>query len=120
VSSDVHSSGARLLVGDGILALLLLNEARHRIIARAFGVLSNDSNLVTVSAIAAVAEVLRDTAPPIPKPVRPSVGDAALGAAALNATAHSIAGDSFATTRLLGPLMAFAVLTRSFRPMARA
>jgi hypothetical protein len=32
-----HLSGARLFVGDTVIAFRLLNEARHRIMSRVFG-----------------------------------------------------------------------------------
>jgi hypothetical protein len=119
VNRDKHVGGARLLFGDGILLFLLLNEARHRIVAWVFGVAREDSNLVTTLAIGAVAEVLGDAAPPIRRPARPSVADTAIGAAALKETAHRIAGDSSRDTPFFGALIAFALLGRSFRPLVR-
>jgi hypothetical protein len=119
VNRDNHVGGARLLFGDGILAFLLLNEARHRIVAWVFGVAKENSNLVTILAIGAVAEVLSDKAPPIRRPTPPSIADTAIGAGALNEIAHRIAGDSSRDTPFFGALVAFALLGRSFRPMLR-
>lgn len=111
--------GARRLLGDGILVFLLLNEARHRIAASVFGVDKDNSNLVTTFAIGALVEVLSDKTPPIRRPAPPAAADTAIGIAALNETAHRIAGDWSRGTPFFGALVAFAVLWRSFRPMLR-
>jgi hypothetical protein len=55
-------SSARLLVGDGIIVLGLLNEWRHRIMATVFGVSRYDSNVLTLFVIAAFAGALRRAA----------------------------------------------------------
>lgn len=105
--------------GDSILAFLLLNEVRHRIAAWVFGVAKDNSNLVTIFAIGALAEVLSDQAPPVHRPPAPPLSDAVIGAAALNETAHRIAGDWSRDTPFFGGLVAFVVLWKSFRPMLR-
>ena len=46
-----HRSSARLFVGDAVIAFRLLNEARHRIMYRAFGMPREHSNLMTLFVI---------------------------------------------------------------------
>jgi hypothetical protein len=56
---DERPSGAKLLFTDAEVAARVLNEGRHRIITRAFGVQSRESSfsslLITLIAIGAVA-----------------------------------------------------------------
>src|SRR3954447_9002962 len=45
----------RLIFGDATIVFLLLNEVRHRVMARLFGVSRKDSNIVTAVAVAVTA-----------------------------------------------------------------
>lgn len=114
-----HASGARLLFGDAILAFLLLNEARRRIVGAVLGVAEDNTGLVTIFALGAVAEMLSDKAPPVRRPPPPSIADTAIGVGALNEMAYRIAGDWSRRTPFFGALVAFAMLEKSFRPMLR-
>jgi hypothetical protein len=120
MNGDKNLGAARLLFGDAIIAFLLLNEVRHRIVARVFGVSREDSNVVTIIAVGSLAEGLHGSAARVRAvPARLSVAEAAIGAAALKETAHSVAGDWSRTTPFFGALVAFAVLGRSFGPVLR-
>ena len=57
-----HLSSARLFVGDSLIALRLLNEARHRIMSLLFGMSREHSNLMTLFVLARSRE--RSSAPP--------------------------------------------------------
>jgi hypothetical protein len=120
LNGDKHLGAVRLRLHGAIIAFLLLNEARHRIVERVFGVSREDSNTVTVVAIGSLAEGLHGSAARVlgVRP-RPSIADAAIGAAALKETAHGVAGDWSRNTPFFGALIALAVLERSFGPMLR-
>jgi hypothetical protein len=94
---------------------LLMGEARRRVVTRMFGVPREDQSfLVTMIVIGAVATVLRGFAPrPLP---RPSGADVAMGGAVLSATLRGIAGAPSRNMPFAGALIAFAVLSRSVRP----
>jgi hypothetical protein len=120
LNGDKNLGAARVVFGGAIMAFLLLNEVRHRIVERVFGVSREDSNLVTIFAIDSVAEGLHGSAARVleVRP-RPSVADAAIGAVALKETVHGVAGDLSRNTPFFGALLALAVLERSFGPMLR-
>ncbi|MEN3285092.1 MAG: hypothetical protein V7607_6232 [Solirubrobacteraceae bacterium] len=94
---------------------LLLGEARKRVVTGAFGIPRGDQSfLVRMILIGAVATVLRDLAPrPWP---RPSGADAAMGGSVLNATLRGIAGAPSRNMPIAGALIAFGLLSRSLRP----
>ena len=121
-SSLKHVSPERLLVGDAIILFRILSEARHRAVARVFGVGKEHSTLVTLIAIGAFARALgRIAAAPRTqvRKVRSSptaVGDAMIGTAAFRETVDSIAGHPSRDTSSAAALIAFAVLAHSFRP----
>jgi hypothetical protein len=109
--------GAGLLFSDVRLALLLLDEARYRVVARLFGVPREKSYLVTVIALGLAAQAARDRATRMFKvPGGPSVGDSMIGAAVLRESVYGIAGALPSEAPFLGTLVAVAVLGRTFRP----
>lgn len=111
---------ARLLFGDSIIAFLLLNDARHRIVARVFGVSREDSNLVTTAAIGSVANGLQGGAARVRGArVRPTVFELGVGGALVKETTHRVAGDWSRTTPLFGALIAVVVLEKSLGPALR-
>lgn len=112
---------ARLLCGDAIIVVLLLNEARHRVVSRVFGVSRDDSNLVTAVTIGSGGHALHHQAARVRSlPARPSLFDTAVGAAVLNETVQRIAGDASRDTPAFSSLVAFALLDRGFGPTLRA
>ncbi len=107
-SSLKHVSPERLLVGDAIILFRILSEARHRVVARVFGVGRQDSTLVTLIVIGAFARALHRIAAAPGRQVRKvrssptAVGDAMIGTAAIKETIDSIAGHP-SRTRPLPP-----------------
>jgi hypothetical protein len=111
---------ARLLVGDAGIAFLLLNEARHRIVGRVFGVSRKDSNVVTAVTVGLMAGGLATGAARVRSVrMRPSAAEAAMGAVALKETAHGIAGEWSRGTPLFAGLIALVVVEKSFGPALR-
>ena len=103
-----------------MLVLLLLNEGRHRVVGRLFGVSRADANIVTVvalsslaSAAAAAAARLRSARP------HPSIAGAAVGAVVVKEAAHGIAGEWSRTTPLFAGLVTLVALEKSFGPALR-
>jgi hypothetical protein len=110
---------ARLLFGDTIIGFLLLNEARHRVIAWVYGMPREDSNQMTAVAIGSLAGGLHTGARLLGSRAVPSVAATAIGAAALKETVNGIAGPASRTTPAFGALVAFALLGTSFGPALR-
>jgi hypothetical protein len=120
VNGNATLGAGRLVLGDSLIALLLLNEARHHVVARLYGVPREDSNQMTAIAIASMAGGLQNGARVLGAHAVPSVAVTAMGAAVLKETAHGIAGDASRTTPAFGALIAFAVIWRSFGPSVHA
>jgi hypothetical protein len=113
--------GARLLISDSTVAYLLLNEARGRVVQRMFGVPKNNSALVTVIALAALAEAIHENARKALKgPAAPSQGDSLLGFAIVNEVLRGLAGAGSGDSPFFGPLVTFALVSASIRPAVRA
>ena len=121
MSANSNVGFARLFFGDAAIVLLLLNNVRHRMVARVFGVSREDSNLVTVVAIGSAAVAVHATATRVrrrsgvthlsrtPRSEPPSLRGTALG----------IAGEPSRAVPAFGGLMALALLGRSSRPALR-
>src|SRR4051812_32326876 len=110
----------RLIFGDATIVFLPLNEVRHRVMARLFGVSRKDSNIVTGVAVAVTAAGAQSAAGRLHRMAkRPSGADTAIGAVVLKETAHGIAGDWSRGTPLFATLIVFVVLERSFGPAVR-
>jgi hypothetical protein len=116
-----HLSSARLFVGDGVVVFRLLNEARHRIMSRVFGMPREHSNLMTLFVIAAFVRALQRAAAAPGTQVRKvrssptAVGDTLIGAAAARETVNSIAGRPARDTPSAAALIAFALTAYGLR-----
>ena len=109
--------GARLLVSDVRVALLLLDEARHRAVKRLFGVSRDQSWAVTLIALAALAQAAHEKSDQMLRgPGGPTRADVALGAAALRELLAWIPGPSSRDTPLVGTLVMIAVVGAGVRP----
>jgi hypothetical protein len=108
------------MIGDAIMGLLLLNDVRHRVLTRVFGVSREQSNVMTVVAVGLVSEGLHSRAAKV-RGARPhlSIADSAIGAMSLKEAAHGVAGPWSRSVPFFGALIAFAALARSFGPMVR-
>ncbi len=119
--NDQGAGGARLLRSDAGIAFLLLNEARHRILVRLFGISRNDSSFVTVIGIGIAGAVLCQKMARLRRLAsRPSASSTLIGAATLNEAAHRIAGESSRRTPFLGGLITFALVGRYHSVVSRS
>jgi len=93
MSTQGNVGFARLFFGDAAIVFLLLNDARHCVVARTFGTSRSDSNLVTVVALGSAAVAVHGTAARLRSiPRYPSGAESALGAVLLREAALGIAG----------------------------
>ena len=110
-------AGARLLVSDVTVALLLVDEARHRVVERLFGVSREQSWQVTLIALALLASAAHDKSDQLLKgPGGPTRSDVMLGAAGLRELLTWIPGPSSRDTPLVGTLVMVALVGALVRP----
>jgi hypothetical protein len=108
--------GARLLVSDVRVALLLLDEARYRVVNRLFGA-ENQSWPVTLIALAVLAQAAQEKSDQMLKgPGGPTRTDMAFGAVGLRELVAWISGPPSRDTPLVGSLVTIAVLGALARP----
>jgi hypothetical protein len=116
-----HLSRVRLFVGDSVIALGLLNEARHRIVSRSFGISREHSNLMTLFVIATFVRGLQRAAAAPGTQVRKArssptaVGDTIIGTAVAKEAVNSIAGHPARDTPSAAALIALAMAVYAFR-----
>jgi hypothetical protein len=109
--------GARLLVSDVRVALLLLDEARYRVVNRLFGVERDQSWLVTLIALAVLAQAAQEKSDQMLKgPGGPTRTDMAFGAVGLRELLTWISGPPSRDTPLVGSVVTIAVLGALARP----
>ena len=109
--------GARLLVSDARVALLLLDRARYRVVARLFGVPKDQSWPVTLIALALVAGAAdKKWDQMVRGPGGPTRSDVALGVATLRELLIPVAGPSSRDMPLVGTLVMIAVAGALVRP----
>ena len=117
MNRDQLPTGRRLLFGDLIIVLRVVNEARRRLVTRVFGVPKEGTFLVTVVALGAVADGLHGaTARAVKAKATPSVGDTFIGAIVVKETVASITGSRARDRRFVGALIATAVVAKSLKP----
>jgi hypothetical protein len=120
MSTQSNVGFARLFFGDAAIVFLLLNNVRHRMVARVFGTSRDDSNLVTVLALGSAAVAVHGTAARLRTiPRHPSGTDSVIGAAVLREAALGIAGAPTRAVPAAGALVALALVGRSSRPVLR-
>jgi hypothetical protein len=113
--------GARLLAGDVRVAYLLLNDARGRAITRLFGISGPNSALVALIAVGLAAETAhRKVSRVLNAPGAPDLGGLTLGTSALTESARLIAGPGIGDFPFFGPLVLFAVVVHTTRPVLRS
>jgi hypothetical protein len=112
--------GARLFASDVQLVLLATGEVRSRVLTGVFGIPRNQqSALVSVIAIGALATGARALVRLPRLGLRPSLPDLGIGACLLNVAIRGIAGARSAEIPAAGALIAGAVLAHSLRPALR-
>jgi hypothetical protein len=120
VRSQGLFGGATLLISDSTVVYLLLNEARGRVVQRLFGVPKNKSALVTVIALAALAEAIHENVQKaLEGPAAPSQGDSLLGFAIVNEVLRGLVGSGSEDSPFFGPLVTFALISASIGPAVR-
>jgi hypothetical protein len=104
-------------VSDVRVALLLLDEARWRVVRRLFGVSRAQSWPVTLIVLALLASAAQDKSDQILRGRGgPTRADVALGAAALREMLFGVPGQSSGDGRLLDTLMTIALVGAVVRP----
>lgn len=111
-------SGAEQLTSDTQVMLLLLREARNRACARLFGVSEQDAGLVTIIALALLAQAANRKANDVIKAIGAiRRSDAWLGQGVLNEGLYGIGGDSSRDVPFIGSLVLASVLLHRLRPV---
>ena len=116
-----HLSSARLFVGDAEIAFRLLNEARHRIMTRVFGMPREHSNLMTLFVMAASVRALQRAAAAPGTQVRKArssptaVGDTMIGVSVAKETVNGIAGRPARDMPFAAALIALAMTVYALR-----
>jgi len=118
VSPKTNVGFARLFFGDAAIVFLLLNDVRHRTIARTFGTSRGDSNVVTVLALGSAAVAVHGAAARLRTiPRHPSGTDSVIGAAVVREAVLGIAGAPSRAVPAAGALVALALVGKSSRPL---
>lgn len=113
-------SGAGQLERDTKVTLLLLRDARNRACARVFGASEQDAGLVTIIALALLAQAAGRETHKLLKPIRAlRRNDAWFAEGALNEGVYRIAGDSSREVPLIASLILASVLLHRLRPVLR-
>jgi hypothetical protein len=100
-----------LFLADSRLAVVLLNEVRHRCLHRAFGTTREQANVLTVVlALSATSATYETTRRILRTPLTITGRDVATGTFLLREAAMGIAGPSARTTPMFGALMATALV----------
>jgi hypothetical protein len=120
MSADMTPGATRLLFGDALIGVLLVNEVRHRIVQAVFGVPRESSNHMSMVAAGLLADGAgAQAAKLLAVPALPSIAVVALGGAAAGETIRTLAGPwSRAVPGAVG-LIGVAVVGKSFVPMLR-
>ena len=116
----IHAN--RLFVGDVGVVLMVGNHMRRRFVSRMFGLSGltrNESLLVTLLALGAVAKMVEDATPSVSRPPSPSAVHMVIGGTLIGDTVHALGGLGPKRTPGFAALIAFA-LTYKYHPLARA
>ena len=113
-------SGARLLLSDIRVVVLLANEARYRTMEGVLGVPRDQANLVTLVALGTLLEAAHAKTEQLLKaPGPPTRADAALGAAVLKEMLYGLGGSSSRDTPVFGTLVMVGLLGGVSGPAVR-
>ncbi len=111
--------GARLLLSDARVALMLLREAHYSALHKVFGTTREQSALVTIVLSMLIAQAAHDSVVRSMQGVGgASWGDTALGAAAVKESLHLIAGPKSREVPL-GTIVALALVARLSVPVVK-
>jgi hypothetical protein len=112
----------RLFLSDVGVAVMVSNQYRRRLVARVFGLddlTRNESLLITLLALGAVAKVVEEATPSVNRPGSPSAVDAVIGGTLIGDAVHALAGIGPKRTPGFAALIAFALIYK-YHPLARA
>jgi hypothetical protein len=105
-------AGAALLLSDMRVALLLLNEARYRVLRRYLGISRDQANTVTLIAVLMLAQAVSESAGRATNAVRgPTVTGAAVGSTVTSEVVFGLIGGVPARDVQLAGSLVLAVLT---------
>jgi len=114
------SGGSNLLLGDARTAFLLVNAARHRALARMFGISPDQANAVTIIGLVLLAQNAHDKVGRflrMPRP--PGLVDGFVLDASVRNVFRGVAGPTVADAPGLSTLLALGVLGTAARPIAK-
>jgi hypothetical protein len=112
----------RLFLGDVGVIVMVGNHMRRRLVSRLFGLSGltrNESALITLLALGAVARMVEDATPSVNRPATPSTVDAVIGGTLIGDAVHALAGIGPKRTPGFAALIAFALIYK-YHPLARA
>jgi hypothetical protein len=111
--------GARLLLSDSKIGLLLCDEARCRALGRVFGLPREHANLATLVALLTLAQGAQNAIQRLTvSGSRPTTRDGVLGVVVARELLAGVAGPSSRDTPLLGTLITIAFLGGAARGIA--
>jgi hypothetical protein len=120
--TGAHNPGAnRAFADDAIIVAMLLNNAARRVESTVFGLTGlnrDESALITLLALAALAKTFGDATPTVKRPTRPSSVGVVVGGSLVKDAAHRIAGSGSRGVPGFVGLVAFALIWR-YHPLAR-
>ena len=111
----------RAFADDALIILMMLNRARRRVVSDVFGLSGlsrEESALITLIALAALARAFEDATPTVPRPSRPSAVNLVMGASLIKDAGNRVAGSSSRGVPGFVGLIAFALIWR-YHPLAR-
>jgi hypothetical protein len=119
VNRDQQPGGRRLLLGDVIILIRLIDVWRQKALERVFGAQRDQSLLITVIAAGAVAEGVHSAASRAKQATTtpPSLGDSFIAATVVKEGMNSVIGVKSTDRPFVGTLIAAAVLTKLLRPV---
>ena len=103
---------ADLFLADTRLAFLFLNEGRHRVVHRVFGVSRENENLLTLVLALSATSAALEGARRLTRPIRVSGEQVGVGAIAVRQAGMVVGGPTVGATPMFGALVAFALVTR--------
>jgi hypothetical protein len=112
----------RLFLGDVGVVVMVGNDMRRRLVSRLFGLSGltrNESALISLLALGAVAKMVEDATPSVSRPQRPSAVHWVVGSTLIGDAVHALGGIGPKRTPGFAALIAFALIYK-YHPLARA
>jgi hypothetical protein len=122
VSFKDRMNANRLFLGDVGVVVMVSNHMRRRLVSRLFGLSGltrNESLLITLLALGAVAKMVEEATPSLNRPPKPSAVHAVIGGTLIGDAVHAVGGTGPKRTPGFAALIAFALIYK-YHPLARA